>query len=195
MNIGILGGSFDPIHMGHIKLAGVAKEQFSLDKILFIPAFIPPHKSSRRDLTAAPYRYRMVELAIKNFPGYEISHVELDRPDISYTVDTLSTLKHQSSPRDIYYLILGADSLEELPQWKNPEAILKMATLLVAPRPGSNKNPYPEHTQWIQMPFCLISSSEVRKVFERGEKVPQGFLNPEVENYIRRMGLYRKDYS
>lgn len=194
MKIGILGGSFDPIHQGHLKLAEAAKEQFSLDKILFIPAFIPPHKSSHRDLTPAPYRYRMVELAIKNNPAYEISHVELDRPDISYTVDTLQALKQKAAPADEFFLILGADSLEEMPKsWKNPKEILQMATLLAAPRKGSEGNPYPAAVRWLQMPYCSISSTEIRQAIQQGKHVPEEILDPEVQNYIQRIGLYRKE--
>src|SRR3989338_1455725 len=106
MKIGVLGGTFDPIHLGHLMLAGAAKNQYGLDKVVFVPAFIPPNKLNRRDITPAPYRYEMVRLAIQDIPGFEISDIELSRPDISYTVDTLRSFKQQF-PDAEFYLIMG----------------------------------------------------------------------------------------
>ncbi len=191
MKLGILGGTFDPIHNGHLELGKRAKEQFGLDQILFIPAFIPPHKASRHDLTPAPYRYRMVELAIGGHPGFEISPMELNRPDISYTVDTLRLLK-EKHPGVELYLILGEDSVAEISSWQEPEEIFKLARLLVAHRKG----PCPAAAAqpeiiWIDMPVCAYSSSEIRRLIREGKPatsmLPQG-----VEDYIHQMKLYQK---
>ena len=194
MKIGILGGTFDPIHQGHLVLARTAKKQFQLDKILFVPAFIPPHKTSRRDLTPAPYRYRMVELAIRKEPDFEISHAELDRPDISYTVDTLRALQKKYPGAELF-LILGVDALKQFPGWHEPEEIRRLAVFLVAPRDSGEKRS-PEKgsllerdVKWIDMPICPLSSSKIRQEIREGKAV--GDALPEgVEAYIRRMKLY-----
>jgi len=191
VKLGILGGTFDPIHNGHLALGKRAKEQFGLDQVLFIPAFIPPHKASRHDLTPAPYRYRMVELAIAGQPGFEISPMELNRPDISYTVDTLRLLE-EKNPGVELYLILGEDSLAEIAGWQEPEEIFKLASLLAAHRRG----PYPAATTarkilWIDMPVCAYASSEIRRLIHEGQPVTS-MLPPAVEAYIHQMKLYQK---
>ncbi len=191
MKLGIFGGTFDPIHEGHLALVRKAKEQFGLDKILFIPAFIPPHKAGRHDLTPAPYRYRMVELAIAKEPDFEISPMELNRPDISYTVDTLRLLKEKKSEAKLY-LILGEDSLAEIASWREPEEIYKRATLVVGHREGD----YPpvkkdQKILWIDMPVCAYSSSEIRRLIREGKSV-HSMVPYEVETYIHQMKLYQK---
>ncbi|MBI3313133.1 MAG: nicotinate-nucleotide adenylyltransferase [Candidatus Omnitrophica bacterium] len=188
--IGILGGTFDPIHLGHLSLARHAQKQFHLDKILFIPAFIPPHKASRRDLTPAPYRYRMVELAIQKEPGFEISDLELNRPDISYTVDTLRDLE-KKYPRSEFYLIVGSDTLAEIPGWHEGEEIMKKIHFLAARREAGKKIDIPpDKIAWIDMPVCEISSSTIRSCLEKGQQTSQ-WLPPSVEAYILENKLYR----
>lgn len=189
MKIGILGGTFDPIHQGHLLLARSAQKQHQLDKILFVPALIPPHKTGRRDMTPAPYRYRMVELALKHESGFEISPIEFDRPEISYTVETLRVLR-KKYPGDDFFLIVGADAAAEISQWKEAEKIRKMAALLVAGRPG-----YPvleEGARPIAMPETPLSSSEIRQKLGKGEGLGPRVLPEEVESYIREMNLYLK---
>lgn len=189
MKIGILGGTFDPIHQGHLALARAAKKQFRLDKVLFIPAFIPPHKTSNRDLTPAPYRYRMVELAIREEPDFEISHAELDRPDISYTVDTLRALQ-KKYPKAELYLILGTDALRQFPTWHEPDEIRRLAGFLVAHRePEEALGTSEKGLKWIDMPVCPLSSSKIRQEIREG-KSPGDALPEGVEDYIRRMKLY-----
>ncbi len=188
MRIGILGGTFDPIHQGHLSLARAAQKQFELAKVLFIPAFIPPHKKDRSDITPAPHRYRMVEMAISEEPDFEISDIEFIRPEISYTVDTLKQLK-KAHPGDELFLIMGADSLEGMPSWKEPEEIAKMAGLLAAKRPGSSASRL-KNVSWIDMPECPVSSSEVRNNLTRGTGSCEKVLPVKVEHYIRKMKLY-----
>jgi len=193
MKIGILGGTFDPVHAGHIALARAAKEQFGLDKVLFVPAFIPPHKTAHRDLTPAPYRYRMIELAIRCEPDFELSDVELNRPEVSYTVDTIRAIKKRYRAAELY-LIVGADTLQEIPRWHESKAICDMAQILAAPRPGAPRHsPFKDRVHWIEMPEQEVSASEIRETFRKGkalqgEKLPEG-----VENYISRLKLYQKD--
>lgn len=189
MKTGILGGTFDPIHQGHLALARAAKKQFALDRVIFVPAFIPPHKAGRRDMTPAPYRYRMTELALLGEAGFEVSDIEFSRPEISYTADTLHAFK-EKFPEDCFFLILGEDSLAEMPQWRDPEKIEKMAGFLAAKRPGASAV-LPAGARWIKMPECPISSSAIRKQIRSGENPGPGILPKPVEEYIHAMKLYR----
>jgi len=161
--IGILGGTFDPIHVGHLVLAKKAKDQFHLGTVLFVPTFIPPHKLSKRDITPAPYRCKMVEIAIQGHPSFRLCEVEMMRADISYTVETLRLLKQQY-PQDELRLIIGEDSLEEMPTWREPDEIKRLVHLLVAPRSKSAAGrKIEERLSWIDMSLCPISSSEIRE--------------------------------
>ena len=190
MKTGILGGTFDPIHQGHLALARAARKQFALNRILFVPALIPPHKAAHRDMTPAPYRYRMTELAIVSEEGFEISDIEFSRPEISYTVDTLHALK-QKFPRDEFFLILGEDSLAEMSQWKEPHEIRKLAAILVAKRPGAGAFSLADAgVRWIEMPECPISSTAVRREIREGKRLGAAVLPKRVEEYIREMKLY-----
>ncbi len=200
MKIGIFGGTFDPIHQGHLALARAAQKQFGLQKILFVPALIPPHKSSRRDLTPAPYRYRMVEIAIRNEPNFEISDVEFNRPEVSYTVETLRDLK-KKYPDDELFLIVGADSLAEMHKWREPDEIQRLAGVLVARRSGVDiaaASQIPSQggvewpVQWIEMKDCPLSSSQIREMFFRAEALSGDILPEGVEDYILKMKLYEK---
>lgn len=191
MKIGIFGGTFDPIHQGHMSLARSAKKQFNLDKIFFVPAFIPPHKSSKQDLTPAPYRYRMVELALRDQPEFEISDAEFNRPEVSYTVETLRLFKRKFPEADVY-LVLGADSLAQIPSWKESGEIRKLANLLVARRPGIEIPRDSKDIQWIEMPEIQISSSQLRERLAKGELFPGEILPEGVGEYITKMRLYQK---
>lgn len=190
MKIGILGGTFDPIHRGHLLLAEHAKDQYQLDKVLFIPAKTPPHKTSKSDLTPAPHRFRMVELALKNYPPFEISDIEINRPDISYTVDTLRDLRKQY-PGDSFFLILGSDAAAEFLTWKQPEEILKMAQVLVALRPGFSL-PAQKNFHTIKMPPVPLSATEIRERLAAGQSAGDEAIPAEVEQYIRSRKLYKK---
>lgn len=188
MKIGIFGGTFDPVHSGHLKLANAAMTQFGLEKILFIPAPKPPHKISQ-EITPAPFRYRMVEMAIQDEPRFEISDAELNRPDISYTSDTLRELK-KKYPQDELFLILGADSVAGMASWREPEEIRKMATLVAARRPGYDAGVETAGIRWINMPEIPVSSSEIRARLARNQSPGAEVLPERVETYIRKMKLY-----
>jgi nicotinate-nucleotide adenylyltransferase len=193
MKIGILGGTFDPIHEGHLALARQAQKQFCLDKVFFVPASIPPAKTVSRNLTPAPFRYRMVELAIRGEKKFEVSDVELHRPGVSYTVDTLSILRDQY-PDAPLYLILGQDSFNEIMKWKEPGRIRELARFLVSRREGANgAAPFQEGVEWLDMPVTPISSSAVREMIRSGKNLERGILPKGVEQYIRRMNFYRGD--
>jgi nicotinate-nucleotide adenylyltransferase len=189
MKIGIFGGTFDPIHTGHLKLAHAAMEQFGLQKVLFVPALTPPHKASRSDLTPAPFRYRMVEMAIQDEPRFEISDVEFNRPGTSYTVDTLREFK-KKYPHDELYLILGEDSAADIPQWREPEEIGRLARLAAARRPGYLLPSEIPGLLRIEMPECPVSSSSIREQLSRQGNAGTAVLPEKVETYIRKMKLY-----
>ena len=190
MKIGIFGGTFDPIHEGHLFLARAARDQYHLDKILFVPAFIPPHKTGRRDMTPAPYRYSMVEMGIRDERDFEVSDIEFNRPEVSYTVDTLRAFKTRY-PDDEFFLITGSDTAVEIPGWREPEEIKKMASVLVAGRPGHAAGAGGSGLLWIDMPPHDISSSEIRRKIAAGEPIGEKIISQNVENYIRKMKLYQ----
>ena len=135
MRWGILGGTFDPIHLGHLLLAEEGREILALDKVLFVPAGQPWLKAGQ-PLTSAVHRLRMVELATADNPHFEALRWEVERPGPSYTVDTLERLRAETGAAVGLHFILGLDALADFPRWKAPERILQMANLAVVPRPG-----------------------------------------------------------
>lgn len=195
---GIMGGTFDPIHLGHLILADKAGEVSSLDKIIFVPAAIPPHKIGEV-ITPAEHRLRMVELAVEGHPGFEVSRVELDREGPSYTADTIRQLTARE-PGAEASLILGFDSLLEIYTWKNYRDILDRARIITAFRPGSPVlrnaddwplflQPYRERITLLEAPLLDISSTWLRIELMRGRSVR--YLVPDtVLEYIRENRLY-----
>ena len=191
MKIGILGGTFDPIHLGHLALAKNAQAQFSLDKVILIPAYDPPHKQDLPFLTPAADRYEMVKLAIRGEPFLEISDCEMNRKKISYTFDTLTELEKQYSGA-AFYLILGKDAFESIDSWHQAEDIKKRVRFLVAQRQSSAcVVPVGVNVEWIRMPLCPVSASGIRDAVRQGKNVAE-YLHPEVGQYINTHGLYRK---
>lgn len=191
MKIGILGGSFDPIHEGHLALAREAEKQFKLNKVLFLPAFLPPHKKGDPDLSPAPLRARMVELALVGKPHWELCDLELRRPGASYTVDTLHELTRIYPGAELFF-IAGADSLAQLKTWKEPEEILKLSEWIVAPRPTFPlPSKLPARVHWLKIPPMAISASELREKIERGEDVSE-WVPEKVRVYMKRMNIYRR---
>jgi nicotinate-nucleotide adenylyltransferase len=195
MKIGILGGSFDPIHQGHLALARESEKQFRLDKILFVPVLISPTKSGQASVTPAPLRARMVELAIQEEPRWELSDIELSRAGVSYTVDTLRQLrKIYPLPHKLFF-IAGADSYLDLAKWKKPEEIMRLSEWIVAPRPSSRlPSKLPPRFHLLRMPPVEISASELRDKIEQGKNV-SAWVPSQVKNYLKRMKIYREKVS
>lgn len=185
MRIGVLGGTFDPIHEGHLAVAHTALQQFRLDKMILVPDFKPPHKEFQGGASPED-RLAMTQLASQNFPHFEVSDIEIKRAEISYTIDTLKTLKKQY-PGSEFFLIMGADNYAHFEKWKEPDEIRKMAQILVAPREGVEVNL--DRTSPIVMPHKTLSSTEIRKGLQKGQfgssMIPQGVLD-----YIRKQHLY-----
>ncbi len=188
--IGVYGGTFDPIHTTHVEIARTALRHAHLDRVLFIVAAKPPHK--RGDVFAeADDRLELVRAALAGEPAMEASRLELDRSGYSFTVDTLDLLQRQY-PGAVLYLILGYDSLVELPGWRDPQGILARAQILAAPRPGVlTPVPLMLKGHYDLLPFQKqdVSSTDIRARIAAGKDV-SAWLPPAVERLIRQKGLY-----
>jgi len=192
MNIGIFGGTFDPIHIGHLIIAEQAWQSAGLDEVWFIPAASPPHKPGQ-DITPAEHRVEMVRLAIRDHPKFRLSTVELQRPGPSYTVDTVRQLCAQH-PRDRFFLIVGGDMVNDLPNWYKIEEILQLVDIIGHARPGTTTGDLPpeiaEKVIWVQDPVTVnVSSTQIRRQLASGASVR--YLLPEpVRKYIKGTRLY-----
>jgi nicotinate-nucleotide adenylyltransferase len=191
--IGIFGGTFDPPHIGHLVLAEWARDRLRLDRVWFVPVGQPPHKR-RRDLTNADARVAMTRLAVRGQGSFAVNLHEVQTPGPSFTVETLRALPRARGDR--IYLIVGADSLDDFHNWNEPEAILRMATLAVAGRPGSSvrggraDRRWPRRVVWLENPEIDVSSSLIRRRVSAGESV-RYLVRDSVARYIARHRLYR----
>jgi nicotinate-nucleotide adenylyltransferase len=199
LKLGILGGTFNPPHFGHLVCAQEAHAQFGLDRVVLMPAGQPPHKQIAAD-PGAEARFELCRLAIDGDERFEASRLELDRAGRSYTVDTLKAL-HETSPQDDLTFIVGGDMARSLPTWREPEAVLELATLAVAERAGSEREDIrgelralpgasTERVRFFDMPRVDVSSSLVRERVATGR--PIRYLVPDaVAGAIERNGWYR----
>lgn len=194
MRLGIFGGTFDPVHIGHLVLAEQAREQLELDRVLWVPAGNPWRKVDV-PATAPEHRLEMVRLAIAHHDAFEVISAELDRPGPTYTVDTLKELlgKH---PADELVFLLGLDALFDLPNWHQPAELIRLALLGVALR-GQGRpelegllHGLGERVLWVEMPRLDISGTELRGRAAAGRTL-RYLVPPAVEGYIREHGLYR----
>lgn len=214
MNIGLFGGTFDPIHWGHLRSAEEVCEAFSLARVLFIPTSKPPHK---RGQTTTPARDRlaMVRLAVADHPRFAVSTVEIRRPGISYSIDTLRDFTSGSRGKKSYSFILGLDAFREIDSWKEFEELFSLCNFIVTSRPGSrDSNPLQGVSVAVRRLFCYdfhkkvyrhrsgttlhflkltdfaISASDIRAKVNQGKSIR--YLVPAaVEAYIKKRGLYR----
>jgi nicotinate-nucleotide adenylyltransferase len=184
MHTGIFGGSFDPIHHGHLILARAALEELGLDRILFIPANVSPHKSETKPATAQD-RLAMLRLAIKDESGFEASDLELHRPPPSFTVETLGELRSRH-PDDQFTLLIGADNVAKFDTWREPEEIRRLATIAVLDRAGHDTA-----RDWpVVRRLIGLSSTDIRARVAAGRSIR--YLTPDsVCDYIATHGLYR----
>jgi len=187
MKLGLLGGSFNPIHHGHLISATRAAEAVGLDRVLFIPAALSPLKNGN-GLASARDRWAMLRRALKGNPLFEATDLELRRGGVSYTVDTLRELKRRSKAS--LYWILGADAARLLPRWKSIDEVRRLASFIILPRPGDRVPPKMPKDHIVRAPLLEISSSEIRDRVRQGLSVR--YLVPDsVERYLREKGLYR----
>ncbi len=186
--IGILGGTFNPIHIGHLAMAEAAISACTLDGVIFIPSFIPPHKSGE-NLIDAQKRLQMVKLAIKDNPKFCVSDIEIKRRGRSYSIDTVKQLRLIHGGRTKFYFIIGQDSAQTLSTWKNIDALTKLVTFVVINRPGIKI----KHSRYkfisVSMPGLDISSSFIRNSIAHG-KSAKYFLKESVRRYIEKKRLY-----
>ena len=199
MKIGIMGGTFDPIHNGHLALARCALTQFHLDKIWFLPNGKPPHKLGQDADIRLTHRLKMIELAISGEPDFELCTYEAKRKDVSYSYDTMETFQ-KYWPEHTFYFIVGADSVLTLEQWKHPERLAKTCTFLAACRDDVNSEKmnieikrleklYQTKILMLRMPVFPVSSSEIRQELAAGN-LEHGLLPECVWNYIKKEHLY-----
>ena len=202
MRLGIFGGSFDPVHYGHLLLAECCREQCRLDRVWFVPAAVAPHKIGRT-LTPGPQRVDMLRLAIGGQEEFAVSTVEaLDRGGVSYTVDTLETI-HAEQPEDELFLLVGSDSLADLPNWREPRRICELALPVAVCRAGgppadfgaiaplvSAERSEAIRQQQVEMPLVDLRASEIRRRVATGLSIR--YRTPRaVEKYIEAESLYR----
>lgn len=222
LKLGLLGGSFNPIHNGHLAIAGFARDRLNLDRVLFIPTGDPPHKREG-SLAPAKDRLEMVRLAVASTSAFGLSDVELQRAGKSYTIDTVRMLQRQfGSSTDLYFLI-GLDAFLEIPSWKDPRKLLSLCRFVILPRPGQSfqslatipllpaldlqalvhldagESPRLDITGpscrgliCLPIPLCSTSSSDIRQRIRNGTALAN-LLPPLVESYILQHRLYQED--
>lgn len=203
MQLGIFGGTFDPVHYGHLLLAETCREQCQLDQVWFLPAAVPPHKRER-ELTAAARRVEMLELAIGGHEPFRVCRLEAERGGVNYTAQTLATI-HAQQPDTTLYFLMGADSLRDLPTWYEPQRICELAIVVAVRRAGA---PEPNFTalqgiasperlalmqrSQVEMPILDLSSTDLRR--RAATQASLRFRTPRaVEKYIETHALYRPD--
>lgn len=187
MRVGLLGGSFNPIHHGHLVTATRAAEAVKLDRVLFIPAALSPLKSGH-GLAPAKHRWAMLRLALRGNPAFAACDLELRRGGVSYTVDTLRALKERLD--GTFYWILGTDAARLLPRWKSIEEVRRLTRFIIVSRPGDSVPSKMPKDHIVKAPLLEISSSEIRERVRQGRSVR--YLVPDsVERYLRGKGLYR----
>jgi len=222
MRLGLFGGSFNPIHNGHLAIARQAHEALALDRTLFIPTGDPPHKQDGA-LAGAQHRYEMVRLAIAGTPAFELSDIEITRQGKSYSIDTVRELQQHYGPSTALFFLIGLDAFLDLPNWREPDALLAACSFVVISRPGQSFKtlatlPFLQNVSMetlasldagtvnrLDLPLpsgqtviCLsltpspISASDIRERIRRGAMLAN-LLPPSVESYILHKQLYRED--
>ena len=198
MKIGIIGGTFDPIHNGHLIIGEYARTALNLDKVIFIPVGIAPHKNNDQ-ITSSTIRVEMINLAIKSNPFFYTSLIEVNKNKVAYTVETIASLKDEY-PEDELYFIMGGDSIFEIESWKSSKRLMKLCKFIVlnrgyktrediAKKMEELKLSYGMEVEAISSPIIEISSTEIRKRVNQNLSIK--YLLPEIlENYISKEGLY-----
>ncbi len=191
LRLGIFGGTFDPIHLGHLLLAEVARRLLQLDELVFVPARVPPHKGEVP--TSPQHRCHMARLATSDNPHFRVSELEIRRDGPSYTIDTLHALRAEGPPGAEHFLLMGADSARDLPSWKDHDVLLEESTVAVLGRSGIEASDLAsgigKRVRLLDTPRIEISSTDIRRLVRRGESVRYMVTQP-VERFIRSEGLY-----
>lgn len=198
--IGIMGGTFNPIHKGHLALAKTAMREFVLNKIVFVPSGVPPHKALGKVIDKE-HRYKMVKAAIKGMKNFTVSRIEMDRQGVSYAVDTFNDLKKKSKGKCKLFYIMGLDSINEILEWRKPLELFKLCEFIVGTRPGSRIKTFKRLVKFPPLQKQVdkihlmelnenISASDIRDRL-KARKPVKALLPKVVENYIKRHKLYR----
>ena len=202
MKIGIMGGTFDPIHKGHLMLGEYAKELYKLDEIWFMPNGNPPHKLNSNIESQTNHRVEMVKLAIRDYDNFKVQLYEVERTEVNYSYLTMQHF-NEKYPNDEFYFIIGADSLFAFETWKHPELLVKTCKILAAYRDGKNTSEMEEQIQYLNQkygseilllntPNVDISSSGIRRMIKDNEDISN--LVPEtVFSYIQSNNLFRDE--
>jgi nicotinate-nucleotide adenylyltransferase len=201
--LAIMGGTFDPIHMGHLRMAHAVQQQLAFDRVVFLPSYIPPHKQTRSDFASWEDRLAMVQLAVQKYADFVVSSLEFDRGGVSYTYDTVNFMQ-ELWPDAAIYLIIGEDSLTQLFTWYRVQDLLRLVYFVAAERPGYEGEEgvarlTKAYGSWTaekiihaEVPETAISSTEIRKRL-REDKPIRGMVPMAVEQYIYERGLYRAE--
>lgn len=198
MKIGIMGGTFNPIHYGHLFLAENAFEQVQLDHVLFMPSNHPPHKKDMQIMSSID-RVTMVRLAIEDNPHFLLSELEVHREGMTYTVDTLTEMTREQA-KDEFYFIVGADSLMNMPKWRNPLGVFQLCTIVAANREAMNRDRLEEQMEYlkkeygariklIDIPTIDISSRHIRERIQNGQSI-RYYVPDKVAEYIKEQRLF-----
>ncbi|MBO5148793.1 MAG: nicotinate-nucleotide adenylyltransferase, partial [Anaerotignum sp.] len=201
-SIAIMGGTFDPIHNGHLVTAEAVRHRFKVDRVVFMPAGQPAHKANKK-VTHNEHRYLMTVLATMRNENFEVSRIEIDRPGATYTIDTIEELKKICRPDVRLYFITGADAIHQIMTWKQPERLLTLCDFVAVTRPGYDRaklfedigeirEKYASRIHYMEVPALAISSSDIRDRAQKGEPIKY-LLPQEVEDYIHKFGLYQDD--
>lgn len=201
LRIAIMGGTFDPVHYGHLVTAEAVRGEFAIDHVLFVPSGVPPHKDPGQ-VSDAEHRYLMTVFATLTNPYFEVSRVDIDREGQTYTIDTLRALRRLYGDETELFFITGADAIAEIMSWKDAEELLKLSEFVAATRPGYQFEP--ELEEWfasqgkrlhtLQVPAMAISSTDIRKRVRSRKSIR--YLVPEtVEYYIHKNHLYQDAHS
>ena len=199
--IGILGGTFNPVHKGHLRIAEIALKKFKLDKVVFIPSGVPPHKP-KTGIAPKEDRFKMIKIAIKDYPKFRVSRVELDRPGYSYAVDTFNDLRRDFGRTAKLYYIMGLDSINDILSWKKPLELFKLCEFIVATRPGAKIRSFKRLMKFPPLKLNVgkihlietkfdISASEIREDIKKGKPILRR-VPKEVVKHIKAKGLYKK---
>ena len=201
-SIAIMGGTFDPIHNGHLVTAEAVRHRFNVDRVVFMPAGQPAHKADKK-VTHNEHRYLMTVLATMRNENFEVSRIEIDRPGLTYTIDTIEALKKMCRNDVRLYFITGADAIHQIMTWKEPERLLTLCDFVAVTRPGYDRTKlfadigeirekYESRIHYMEVPALAISSSDIRQRARKGEPIKY-LLPQEVEDYIYKFGLYQED--
>jgi nicotinate-nucleotide adenylyltransferase len=187
VRLGVFGGTFDPIHLGHLRAAENAREALALDAVAFVPAARSPFKGA--PVSSGWDRYAMVALATTGHPAFEPSERELVREGPSYTVDTVRSLR-RDRPQDELFLIVGSDTVRELPSWRESAELVAECSVVAVSRPGEERPALPAGVTWVDGPGLAVSATDVRQRVREGRSVR--FLVPDaVADYVVKRRLYR----